>query len=59
MTDHITQNTRVPDFSSREEEAEWWDTHSFVDHLDELEPVQIQYTRTRYSQLKPGDPTPG
>jgi hypothetical protein len=44
MSTHQNES-RIPDFKTREEEAEWWDTHSIVDHLDELEPVQIQYTQ--------------
>ena len=34
--------SRIPDFQSREEEAEFWDTHDFTDYLDESWPVQIQ-----------------
>jgi len=36
---------RIPDFASREEEAAWWDTHSIVDYLDELEPVKIRFAK--------------
>ena len=34
--------SRIPDFTSIEEEAEWWDTHDITDYLDELRPVQIR-----------------
>ena len=39
------QTSRLPDFSkmSREEEAEWWDTHDLTDYLDELEPVDVEF----------------
>lgn len=50
MFDHNPQSMRVPDFSSREEEAEWWDTHSIVDYLDELEPIQIRYAQPEKSR---------
>ena len=34
--------SRIPEFASREEEAEFWDTHDFTDYLDELEPVKVR-----------------
>ena len=34
--------SRIPEFSSIEEEAEWWDTHDITDYLDELRPVQLR-----------------
>jgi len=37
---------RIPDFATREEEAEWWDTHSITDYLDELEPVQVRFSKS-------------
>lgn len=30
---------RIPAFHSIEEEAEFWDTHSFVDYLENFEPI--------------------
>jgi hypothetical protein len=35
--------TRIPDFQSREEEAEFWDTHDITDYFDELRPVAVRY----------------
>ncbi len=32
---------RIPKFTSLDEEAKFWDTHSFVDFEDELEDVDI------------------
>ena len=32
----------IPQFATREEEAEFWDTHDFDDYWDELYPVNIQ-----------------
>jgi hypothetical protein len=36
------RSSRIPDFRSREEEAEFWDTHEFTDFLDESWPVEIE-----------------
>jgi predicted DNA binding CopG/RHH family protein len=45
MTQIQQQTRKLPDFStmSREEEAEWWDTHEVTDYLDELKPVDIEF----------------
>ena len=32
----------IPQFATREEEAEFWDTHDFADYWDELNPVKIE-----------------
>ena len=45
MTDDQEQSrrrSRIPDFTSIEEEAEFWDTHDITDYLDESWPVRIQ-----------------
>ena len=31
----------IPQFATREEEAEFWDTHDFADYWDELEPANV------------------
>ena len=33
--------SRIPKFKNYEEEANFWDTHSFTDYWDELEDVDI------------------
>jgi predicted glycoside hydrolase/deacetylase ChbG (UPF0249 family) len=33
----------LPQFSSREEEAEFWDTHDFSDYWDELQPIEVRF----------------
>ena len=33
---------RIPEFATRQEEAEFWDSHDFVDFWDELGPIQIE-----------------
>jgi predicted DNA binding CopG/RHH family protein len=34
--------SKIPDFQSREEEAEFWDTHDFTEFLDETRPVKLR-----------------
>lgn len=35
---------KLPDFTtmSRQQEAQWWDTHDVTDYLDEFEPVSLR-----------------
>ncbi len=40
MTEQQEQE-HIPDFESREEEAEWYDTHDVGDYLDEFELVEV------------------
>ena len=37
---------RIPEFSGREDEAAFWDTHDITDYLDELEPVPVTFAET-------------
>lgn len=32
----------IPRFATREEEAEFWDTHDFTDYWDDLEPANLE-----------------
>ncbi len=34
------KKSRIPEFKSLEEEAEFWDTHDVTDFMDELTPVK-------------------
>ena len=34
----------IPDFKSREEEAEFWDTHDFTDYWGEGTPVDVRFS---------------
>ena len=34
---------RIPKFATRQDEAEFWDTHDLRDYLDELEPVEVKF----------------
>jgi predicted glycoside hydrolase/deacetylase ChbG (UPF0249 family) len=51
MTKSQKPSRRIPDFATREEEAEWWDTHSITDYLDELEPVQVRFAKNLSSPI--------
>jgi hypothetical protein len=35
----------IPQFKSREEEAEFWDTHDLADYWDDFKPVKVRFAR--------------
>lgn len=35
----------IPEFASREEEAEFWDTHSLADYWDQFRPVHVRFAK--------------
>lgn len=35
--------SRIPEFASREEEAQFWDTHDITDYWDELKPARVRF----------------
>ena len=37
--------SRIPQFASREEEAQWWDTHDIADYQDELKLVRARFAK--------------
>ena len=39
------QKSRIPEFKSREEEAEWFDTHDMADYWDEFKPVKVRFAK--------------
>ena len=39
------QKSRIPEFRSIEEEAEFWDTHDTTDFEDEFKPVKVRFAR--------------
>ncbi len=45
MTQPEQRKSRIPDFASREEEAEFWDTHDITDFLDELKVIDRKDVR--------------
>jgi len=36
---------RIPEFKNREEEARFWETHSFSEFVDELKPVKVKFAK--------------
>jgi hypothetical protein len=47
----------IPQFSSREEEAAFWDTHDFSDYWDELKPVKVRFAKNLSEKITiPLDP---
>ena len=39
------RKSRIPEFSSIEEEAEFWDTHDTTEFEDEFKPVQVRFAK--------------
>ncbi|MBM2827035.1 MAG: hypothetical protein HW403_1099 [Dehalococcoidia bacterium] len=39
------EKTPIPDFKNYQEEAEFWDTHSFADYWDEFKPVKVRFAK--------------
>ena len=44
-TQEATTKSRIPDFTSREEMAEWFDTHDMADYWDELKPAKVRFAK--------------
>ena len=43
MSAHETPGKKtIPSFATREEEAEFWDTHDIADYWDDLKPVTLE-----------------
>lgn len=42
---------RIPSFQNVEEEAEFWDTHSFTEFDEELRPVQVKVRKNLSTAL--------
>ena len=36
---------QIPEFKSREEEAEFWDTHDFTEYQEGFKPVQVRFAK--------------
>ena len=37
--------SRIPEFSTREEEARFFETHSISDYLDEFKPIKVRFAK--------------
>ncbi len=53
------KKTQIPQFKSIQEEAEFWDTHSFADYWNEWKPVKVHFAKnlsdTLNVRFEPGD----
>jgi predicted DNA binding CopG/RHH family protein len=45
MTQTKQRKSRIPEFSSLEEEATWWETHNLADYQDEFETVETKFAK--------------
>jgi hypothetical protein len=45
MTQTKKQKSRIPEFKSYEEEAQWWETHNLADYQDEFETVNARFSK--------------
>ena len=45
MTKKNTTKKHIPEFSSIEEEAAFWDTHSTADYEGEFKPVRVRFAK--------------
>jgi hypothetical protein len=45
MVERVKTTTRIPRFQTREEAAEFWDTHDSTEFEDDFEPVEIGVAR--------------
>jgi len=43
--DEQQTRSRIPEFKTREEEAEWFDTHDLADYQDEFKTVRARFAR--------------
>lgn len=48
----MSKPSKIPTFTSYEAEAEFWDTHSVTEFLDELKPVTVNYEPIRVKSKK-------
>ena len=39
------RKSRVPEFKSKAEEAEFWDTHDFTEYAGEFRPVRVRFAK--------------
>jgi len=51
MPENSLTDPHIPDFKSREEAAEWFDTHDVGDYLDEFELVEVTVANDLSSSL--------
>ena len=44
-------NQPLPEFQSRQEVAEFWDTHDFTDYMDEFKPVKVGFAKNLFQSI--------
>lgn len=37
--------SRIPEFSSYQEEARWWETHNLADYQDEFKTIKVRFAK--------------
>lgn len=45
MRERQNTKSRIPEFGSIEEEAEFWDSHDTTDYEDEFKPVRVRFAK--------------
>jgi predicted DNA binding CopG/RHH family protein len=43
MKNKDENKSRIPDFTSYEEEAKWWESHNLADYQDEFKNVKVKF----------------
>ena len=43
--DQMKSKEPIPTFASREQEAEFWDSHDLADYWDDFEPAKVRFSR--------------
>ncbi|HEY7035920.1 MAG TPA: CopG family antitoxin [Thermomicrobiales bacterium] len=51
MVESVNTATKIPQFRTREEAAEFWDTHDSTEFEDEFEPVEFEVARPLLHQF--------
>ncbi len=53
----VTKKSRIPEFKSYAEEADFWDTHDFTEFEDETHPVDVHFVKPSSESVQvPFDP---
>ena len=45
------KKSRIPEFKTIEEEAEFWDTHDTTDYEDEFKPVKVRFADKLFDRV--------
>ena len=45
------RQSRIPEFKTIEEEAEFWDTHDTTDYEDEFKPVKVRFADKLFDRV--------